>query len=96
MNDWNDYDSAIAGIDCFWTITAIVTIVTIKWTPGFKVSSYKNALKGLCNKESISGVSQSKQHYNKYNYVIEVINSKNKLLLAIVFEKLPAMTFLSL
>ena len=31
---WLGDRSAIAEIDCFWTITAIVMIVTIKWTPG--------------------------------------------------------------
>ena len=30
----NGHDSAIA--DCSWTLTVIITIVTIKWTPGFK------------------------------------------------------------
>ena len=38
----NGPDSAIAKIDYFWAITAIVTIVTIKWTPGFnKLTSTK-------------------------------------------------------
>ena len=54
---------------------------------GVRIKCFKRTLEQRrkhtgCKK---SRVYQLKQYYNKYNYVIEVINSKNKLLLVVVF-----------